>query len=139
MEHARVQCGSWQCSAGCWSVLSEGSVDTGDTAGHCWQGLETWLGVDLLRGGRGGKVTGWMQSSKLQERVAGDADWLARLRGRGREGWSVEDHSWVCSESPACWELMKSGTLTRNCFSSCINIHSTCEIPNERAWHLLSQ
>ena len=39
----------------------------------------------------------------------------------------------------ACWELMKSGTLTRNCFSSCINIHSTCQIPNERAWHLLSQ
>ena len=34
-------------------------------------GRETWLGVDLLRGGRGGKVTGWMQSSKLQERAAG--------------------------------------------------------------------
>ena len=46
-------------------------------------GRETWLGVDLLRGGRGGKVTGWMQSSRLQEKVAGDADWLARLRGRG--------------------------------------------------------
>ena len=64
-------------------------------------GRETWLGVDLLRGGGGGKVTGWMQSSELQERTAGDADWLARLRGRGREGWSVEDHSWVCSEGPA--------------------------------------
>jgi hypothetical protein len=64
-------------------------------------GRETWLGVDLLRGGRGGKVTGWMQSSRLQEKAAGDADWLARLRGRGREGWSVEDHSWVCNESPA--------------------------------------
>jgi hypothetical protein len=64
-------------------------------------GRETWLGVDLLRGGKGGKVTGWMQSSRLQEKVAGDAGWLARLRGRGREGWSVEDHSWVCNESPA--------------------------------------
>ena len=29
-----------------------------------------------------------------------DADRLARLRGRGREGWSVEDHSWV-SRGPA--------------------------------------
>jgi hypothetical protein len=64
-------------------------------------GRETWLGVDLLRGDKGGVVTGWMQSSRLQEKVAGDADWLARLRGRGREGWSVEDHSWVCNESPA--------------------------------------
>ena len=42
-----------------------------------------------------------MQSSRLQEKVAGDADWLARLRGRGREGWGVEDHRWVCNESPA--------------------------------------
>jgi hypothetical protein len=42
-----------------------------------------------------------MQSNRLQEKVAEDADWLARLRGRGREGWSVEDHSWVCNESPA--------------------------------------
>ena len=63
-------------------------------------GREKWLGVDLLRGGGGGKVTGWMQSCELQERTAGDADWLARLRGKGREGWSVEDHSWVCSEGP---------------------------------------
>ena len=33
-------------------------------------GRETWLGVDLLRGGGGGKVTGWIQSSRLQEKVA---------------------------------------------------------------------
>ena len=46
-------------------------------------GRETWPGVDLLRGGGGGKVTGWIQGSKLQERTAGDADWLARLKGRG--------------------------------------------------------
>ena len=26
--------------------------------------------------------------------------WLARLRGKGRGGWSVEEHSWVCSEGP---------------------------------------
>jgi hypothetical protein len=64
-------------------------------------GMETWLGVDLLRGGGGGKATGWIQNSRLQEKVAGDADWLARLRGRGREGWSVEDHSWVNRGGPA--------------------------------------
>ena len=33
----------------------------------------------------------------MQKRAAGDGDWLARLRGKGREGWGVEDHSWVCS------------------------------------------
>jgi hypothetical protein len=64
-------------------------------------GRETWLGVDLLRGGGRAKVTGWMHSGELQRRAAGGADWLARLRGRGREGWSVEDHSWVCSGGPA--------------------------------------
>ena len=64
-------------------------------------GREIWLGVDLLRGGGRTKVTGWMQSGELQRRAAGDTDWLARLRGRRREGWSVEDRSWVCSEGPA--------------------------------------
>ena len=64
-------------------------------------GREIWLGVDLLRGGGREKVTGWMHSGELQRRAAGDADWLARLRGRAREGWSVEDHSWVCSGGPA--------------------------------------
>ena len=64
-------------------------------------GRETWLGVDLLRGGGREKITGWMHSGELQRRAAGDAGWLARLRGRGREGWSVEDHSWVCSGGPA--------------------------------------
>ena len=38
-----------------------------------------------------------MQSGEPQRRAAGDGDWLARLRGKGREGWSVEDHSWACS------------------------------------------
>ena len=42
-----------------------------------------------------------MQRCELQERTAGDADWLARLRGKGRESWSVEDHSWVYNEGPA--------------------------------------
>ena len=42
-----------------------------------------------------------MHSGELQRRAAGDADWLARLRGRAREGWGVEDHSWVCSGGPA--------------------------------------
>ena len=64
-------------------------------------GRETWLGVDLLRGGGGGKVTGWMQSCELQERAAGNADWLARLRGKGKEGWSVEERRWTGSGSPA--------------------------------------
>ena len=36
-----------------------------------------------------------MQSSRRQETVAGDADWLARLRV------SVEDHNWACSDGPA--------------------------------------
>ena len=64
-------------------------------------GRETWLGVDLLRGRGGGRVTGWMQSNELQRRAARSAGWLARLTWRRREGWSVEDHSWVCSEGPA--------------------------------------
>ena len=42
-------------------------------------GRETWLGVDLLRGGGKAKVTGWMHSGELQRRAAGDVDWLARL------------------------------------------------------------
>ena len=64
-------------------------------------GREIWLGVGLCRGSRGVKIIGWIQSGELQRRVAGDADWLARLRGRGRGGCSVEDHSWVCNEGPA--------------------------------------
>ena len=52
----------------------------------------------LRRGGA--NITGWMQSGELQRRAAGDGDWLARLRGKGREGWSVEDHSWACSGGP---------------------------------------
>jgi hypothetical protein len=64
-------------------------------------GRETWLGVDLLRGGSGVKVTGWIHSGELQMRAAGDGGWLARLRGRGREGWSVEDRSWVRSGGQA--------------------------------------
>ena len=52
-------------------------------------GREIWLGVDLrtIRRGRGGvKIIGWMQSGELQRRAAGNADWLARLRGKGGEG-----------------------------------------------------
>ena len=62
-------------------------------------GRENWLGVDLRRGEV--KNTGWMQSGELQRRVAGDGDWLARLRGKSREGWSVEGHCWVGSACPA--------------------------------------
>ena len=49
-----------------------------------------------------------MQSGELQRRAAGDGDWLARLRGKGREGWSVEGHSWACNEGPTV-----SGHVTR--------------------------
>ena len=54
-------------------------------------------------GGRslqGATTTGWMQSGELQRGVAGGGGWLTRLRGKGRGGWSVEEHSWVCSEGP---------------------------------------
>ena len=50
-------------------------------------GREIWLGVDLRRGRRRAKITGWMQSGELQRRAAGDGDWLARLGGRaGKAG-----------------------------------------------------
>ena len=51
-------------------------------------GREIWLGVHLRRGGV--KITGWMQSGKLQRRVAGDGDWLARLRPEGKEQGRVK-------------------------------------------------
>ena len=57
-------------------------------------GKETWLAVDLRRGKGGEKVTGWMQSSELQRRAAGNVVWLARLRGKARQGWSVDGHNW---------------------------------------------
>ena len=53
--------------------------------------------VELRKGGAA--TAGWMQSGhgELQGRVACDGDWLARLRGERKEGWSVEEHSWVGS------------------------------------------
>ena len=38
--------------------------------GTCIAGRETWLGVDLLKGGGRTKVTGWVQSGELQRRAA---------------------------------------------------------------------
>ena len=67
-------------------------------------GREIWLAVYLRRGKGGEKVIGWMQSSELQRRAAGNVDWLARLRGKAREGWSAEGHNWECSGSPAATE-----------------------------------
>ena len=64
-------------------------------------GRETWLGVDLHRAGGRGKVTGWMKSSELQRRAAGNADWPGRLRGKAREGWNVEECRWSDNGSPA--------------------------------------
>ena len=64
-------------------------------------GREIWLGVDLRRGRGRVKITGWMQSGELQRRAAGNGDWLARLMGKSRAGWSVEGHNWACSGSPA--------------------------------------
>ena len=62
-------------------------------------GREIWLAVDLRRGGA--NITGWVQSGELQRRVASGGGWLARLMGKGRGGWGVEEHSWVCGEGSA--------------------------------------
>ena len=58
------------------------------------------MAVGLRRGKGGEKSTGWIQSSELQRRAAGIADWLARLRDKAQEGWCVEGHNWECSGSP---------------------------------------
>ena len=49
-------------------------------------------GVGHRRGGAA--VTGWMLSGELQRRVSCDGDWLTRLRGKNKEGWSVKEHNW---------------------------------------------
>ena len=41
-----------------------------------------------------------MHSGELQRRVASNGDWMARLRGRSKGGWSVEEHNSVCNEGP---------------------------------------
>ena len=97
MPGFRVDPGGAELVAGRYTVKAVQSQVTLQGAA----GRETWLGVDLLRGGGRAKFTGWMHSGELQRRAAGDAGWLARLRGRGKEGWSVEDHSWVGSGGPA--------------------------------------
>ena len=74
-------------------------------------GRETWLAVDLRRGKGREEITGWMQSSKLQRRAAGNADWLARLRGKAREGWSVKGHNCECSDSPAAGHGLRGAVL----------------------------
>ena len=51
----------------------------------------------MRRGRSRAQITGWMQSDELKRRAAGNGHWLARPRGKGREGWSVEDHNWACS------------------------------------------
>ena len=42
-----------------------------------------------------------MQSGELQRRAAGNAGWLGRLRGKAKEGWSVEERRWTDNGSPA--------------------------------------
>jgi hypothetical protein len=75
-------------------------------------GREIWLAVDLWRGEGREKVTGWMQSSELQRRAASNADGLARLRDKAREGWSVEGHNWECSGSPAAtWHGLRGAVV----------------------------
>ena len=61
---------------------------------------EIWLAVGLRSGKGEEKTTSWMQSNELQRRAAGNADWLVMLRGKVREGWSVEGHNWECNRSP---------------------------------------
>jgi hypothetical protein len=48
----------------------------------------------------------------MQRRVSGDhdGDRLARLRGKGREGWSVGEYSWV-DNSGRTWNERISGGL----------------------------
>ena len=56
---------------------------------------EIWLGVKLSRDKWNvSYVTGWMHSGELQRRAGGDGEWAERLRGKGREGWSVQEHRW---------------------------------------------
>ena len=91
MDHVRVQCRHWWHSAGCWQVHSEVSAVTGGDARSCCQ--RDLVGVDLRRmNRRGTKLTGWMQSGELERKAAGNADWLARLRGKDRESKSLK---WV--------------------------------------------
>ena len=97
MTGFRVDPGGAELVAGRYTVKAVQSQVTLQGAA----GRETWLGVNLLRGGGRTKFTGWIHSGELQRRAAGDAGWLARLRGRGKEGWSVEDHSWEGSGGPA--------------------------------------
>ena len=83
MPGVRVDPGGAELVAGQYSVMAvQTQVSLQGEAGR-----ETWLGVDLHRGGGGEKFTGWMHSGELQRRAAGDADWLARLRGgQGKAG-----------------------------------------------------
>ena len=106
VEYAKVKCGSWKWSGGGRQLCGEAvrAVQTqGGAAGSSWEG-------DMV-GGRSSQGrssyhrlgASWMQSGELKRGVAGGGDWLtiARLRREGREGWSVEEHIWVCSEGPA--------------------------------------
>ena len=56
----------------------------------------------------GDKITGWMQSSELQRRAAGNAVWLERLRGKARVGWSVLGMQWQPSSNKT-WNEGSSG------------------------------
>ena len=59
-----------------------------------------WLGVKLSRD----KVV-WR---------AGDGEWAERLIGKGREGWSVNEHRWVSNwygHSVRAWHEGRSGGL----------------------------
>ena len=55
-------------------------------------GKELWLGVRLGR--KKGTIVGWMHSGELQRKAGGDKDWEGRLRGKGREGWNVQEQRW---------------------------------------------
>jgi hypothetical protein len=75
MPGFRVDPGGVELVAGRYTVKAVQSQVTLQGAA----GRETWLGVDLLRGGGRAELTGWIHSGELQRRAAGDAGWLARL------------------------------------------------------------
>ena len=54
--------------------------------------MAQWLGVRLGR--EEGTIVGWMHSGALQREAGGDKDWESRLRGKGREGWYVQEQRW---------------------------------------------
>ena len=80
-----------------------GSYAVGAGESHVWvQGptcTKVWLGVKLS--GTRGSVIGRISSEKLQRLVGGNDRRWDRLRGKGKEGWMVQDHRWEAASGEA--------------------------------------